>query len=131
MKQVTILFLLFILTGKLNAQWGSVAIFEKGPDQKITSVRVFPVKCTVTTMDDSAYTNLKKSINEYMHLDGVKVYTAFYIPWSGFDVVKKFAIDEYIGKKEAKKVKFIQESEEILLDNAGNVVSSVVKEKPL
>jgi len=115
----------------LQAQWGSIAVFEKDQDQKIRSVRIFPVKCTVTSMHDSAYNNLKKSVNTYMHLDGSVVYTSFYIPFTGYDGAKKFAIDEYIGKKDAKKVKFIQEYDEILLDQGGNVVSANIKEKPI
>lgn len=119
-----------LLMTQLRAQYGSVGVFEKNAEQEVISVRIFPVKCTVTKMDDSAYLNLRKSINAFMHLDGSRVYTQFYIPFTGYDGAREFAIDEYIGKKAAKKVKFIREFEEILLDNGGNVVSTQVKERP-
>jgi hypothetical protein len=131
MKRIVIAVLLTYLHTSINAQYGSVAIFEKGPDQKIKSVRIFPVKCTVTSMHDSAYRNLKKSVNAFMHLDGTVVYTSFYIPFTGYEGAKKFAIDEYIGKKDAKKVRFIQEYDEILLDQGGNVVSANIQERPI
>ena len=131
MNRYVVFMLLSLCAGRLHAQFGSLAIFEKGAEQQITSVRIFPVKCTVNKMDDSAYLHLRKSVNEYMHLDGTKVYTAFYIPYTGYQGAKDFAIDEYIGKKQAKKVRFIEENEEILLDNGGNVVVSAIREKPL
>lgn len=130
MKKTGLVLLFVCLQVCLYAQYGSVAIFEKGADQKVISVRIFPVKCTVFKMDDSAYTNLRKSVNQYMHLDGSIVYTAFYIPYTGYQGAKEFAISEYIGKKEAKKVRFIEEQEEILLDNGGNVMASKEIEKP-
>lgn len=129
MKSVLIIVLSFFF-GQLHAQYGSLAVFEKGTDQQVTTVRIFPVKCTVFKMDDSAYVNLLKSVNNYMHLDGAIVYTAFYIPFTGYSGAREFAIDEYIGKKQSKKVRFIEENEEILLDNGGNVVVSAIKEKP-
>ena len=66
-----------------------------------------------------------------MNLDGSLVSTKFYIPFTAFEGAKKFAIDEYIGKKEAKKVLFVNESEELLLDYSGNVVSSNIQQKPI
>lgn len=130
MKNSVVFVLVFLCLGQLHAQYGSLAVFEKGADQQVKSVRIFPVKCTVFKMDDSAYTRLRKSVNAYMHLDGTLVYTAFYIPYTGYPGAKEFAINEYIGKKQAKKVRFIEENEEILLDNGGNVVAAEIKEKP-
>ncbi len=131
MKKTGLVFVLVCLQSCLYAQYGSVAVFENGADQKIKRVRIFPVKCTVTSMHDSAYRNVKRSMNAYMHLDGTLVSTKFYIPFTAFEGAKKFAIDEYIGKKDAKKVIFINESEEILLDYSGNVVSSNRQQKPI
>jgi hypothetical protein len=130
-KCLGIIVLFSCLYTSLLAQWGSIAVFEKNPDQKVRSVRIFPVKCTVTSMHDSAYKNLKKSVNAFMHLDGTVVYTSFYIPFTGYEGAIKFAIDEYIGKKDAKKVRFIQEYDEILLDQGGNVVSANIQERPI
>jgi len=131
MKKIGLLvFAATLFMTQLRAQYGSVGIFEKNAEQEIVSVRIFPVKCTVTQMDDSAYLNLRKSINAFMHLDGSRVYTQFYIPFTGYEGAKEFAINEYIGKKAAKKVKFIREYEDILLDNGGNVVSTQVQERP-
>jgi len=79
----------------------------------------------------SAYRNIKRSVNTFMNLDGSLVSTKFYIPFTAFEGAKKFAIDEYIGKKEAKKVLFVNESEELLLDYSGNVVSSNIQQKPI
>lgn len=131
MKKIIIVALLIFASGILKAQYGCLAVFEKGPDDKVKIVRIFSVKCTVTKMDDDSRTRIKESVNEYMHLDGKIVYTAFYIPFGDFELGKKFTLEEYIPKKEAKSVRFIRESEEILLDQSGNVVASKVKTKPL
>lgn len=131
MRKVLFISILVFFSACLQAQYGCLAVFEKGADDKIKIVRIFSVKCTVTKMDDDSHTRIKESVNEYMHLDGKVVYTAFYIPWGDFELGKKFTLDEYVPKKEAKLVKFIRESEEILLDQSGNVVASKVKAKPL
>jgi hypothetical protein len=131
MKKSGIILLLIGLQITVQAQFGSVAVFEKGPDQKVKKVRIFPVKCTVTSMHDSAYRNIRRSVNTFMKLDGSIVYTEFYIPFTAFEGAKKFAIDEYIGKKEAKKVFFVNESEELLLDYSGNVVSSNIQQRSI
>lgn len=131
MKKTGLVIVLVCMQVLLFAQYGSVAVFENGADQKVKRVRIFPVKCTVTSMHDSAYRNIKRSVNSFMNLDGSTVFTKFYIPFTAFEGAKKFAIDEYIGKKEAKKVLFVNESEELLLDYSGNVVSSNILQKPI
>lgn len=131
MKKTGLVIVLVCMQVLLFAQYGSVAVFENGADQKVKRVRIFPVKCTVTSMHDSAYRNIKRSVNSFMNLDGSTVFTKFYIPFTAFEGAKKFAIDEYIGKKEAKKVLFVNESEELLLDYSGNVVSSNIQQKPI
>lgn len=131
MRKLAVASLLLFFSVCLNAQYGSIAVFETGPDQKVSIVRIFPVKCAVTKMDDSAYRRINESVNQYMNLDGKMVYTKFYIPYTGYEGAKKFALDEYIPKSDARKVKFIEEAEEILLDQTGSVVSSKNKEKPL
>lgn len=131
MKKTGLVIVLVCLQACLFAQYGSVAVFENGADQKVKKVRIFPVKCTVNSMHDSAYRNVIRSVNTFMNLDGSIVSTKFYIPFTAFEGAKKFAIDEYIGKKEAKKVLFVNESEELLLDYSGNVVSSNIQQKPI
>ena len=131
MKKTGLVIVFVCLQACLFAQYGSVAVFENGADQKLKRVRIFPVKCTVNSMHDSAYRNIKRSVNTFMNLDGSMVFTKFYIPFTAFEGAKKFAIDEYIGKKEAKKVLFVNESEELLLDYSGNVVSSNIQQKPI
>lgn len=131
MKKTGLVIVFVCLQVCLFAQYGSVAVFENGADQKLKRVRIFPVKCTVNSMHDSAYRNVIRSVNTFMNLDGSLVSTKFYIPFTAFEGAKKFAIDEYIGKKEAKKVLFVNESEELLLDYSGNVVSSNIQQKPI
>jgi len=131
MKKTGLVIVFVCLQACLFAQYGSVAVFENGADQKLKRVRIFPVKCTVNSMHDSAYRNVIRSVNTFMNLDGSLVSTKFYIPFTAFEGAKKFAIDEYIGKKEAKKVLFVNESEELLLDYSGNVVSSNIQQKPI
>lgn len=131
MKKIIIVILLIFASGILKAQYGSLAVFENGTDGKVKFVRIFPVKCTVTEMKLGAYSNLEKSVNAYMNLDGTRVYTKFFIPFTGYDGAKEFALKEYFSKKDAKLVTFIRESEVILLDENGNVVSSKTEEKPL
>ncbi|MBP6589483.1 MAG: hypothetical protein KAX45_11305 [Chitinophagaceae bacterium] len=131
MKKTGFVIVLVCMQVLLFAQFGSVAVFENGADQKVKKVRIFPVKCTVNSMHDSAYRNVIRSVNNFMNLDGSIVSTKFYIPFTAFEGAKKFAIDEYIGKKEAKKVLFVNESEELLLDYSGNVVSSNIQQRPI
>jgi len=72
-KTGLLVFALTFLISQLRAEFGSVGIFEKNAEQEIISVRIFPAKCTVTQMDNSAYLNLLKNINTFMHLDGSRV----------------------------------------------------------
>ena len=131
-KNIISLLFVFISFG-VHAQYGSIAVFEKGADDKIKIVRIFPAKSTINDLykQDGADDRIRQSVNNYMHLDGKIVYTAFFIPFTDYLGTREFVLKEYVSKKDAKTVRFIKENEEILLNEKGEVISSREIPKPL
>lgn len=133
MGKIVFILLINILSSSLHAQYGSIAVFENGADEKIKIVRIFSVKCTINNLytQPGSHERIIESVNNYMHLDGKLVYTKLFIPFTDFMGTKEFVLKEYISKKDAKTVRFIQEGEEILLNEKGEVANIKKKEKPL